>query len=72
MLSFFTESPDRVRWELVQVSPTGPYRLAIHHAQGVILETFKTAAMAVRRIQEVEELLMVAKGVRLSALGAHP
>jgi len=64
MLHFFRAAPDQVRWELTAIeSKSGPsYRLAVHHSQGVIVEYFKTSAMAVMRVQELEDLLARARG----------
>jgi hypothetical protein len=61
MLQFFSASPDRVRWELVQVTGDGPYRLAIYHAKGVVIESFNTLTMALKRVQDLEELLSAAR-----------
>jgi hypothetical protein len=62
MLHFFRAGPDLVRWELTQVERGGSCRLAVHHAQGTIVEYFSTSAMAIRRVQELEELLVRARG----------
>jgi CheY-like chemotaxis protein len=57
MLHFFRACPDLVRWELTLVEQAGPYRLALHHANGVIVEYFDTSAAALVRIHELEQLL---------------
>ena len=61
MLSFFMAGPDLVRWELT-VEANGPFRLTVRHAQGVIVEYFATAAGALLRQQELEDLLIAARG----------
>ena len=62
MLHFFRAGPDLVRWELTIVEQPGPYRLSLHHANGVIVEYFETSALALVRIHELEELLVRARG----------
>jgi hypothetical protein len=54
--------PDMVRWELTAVESNGPYRLTVHHAQGVIIEYFETSAAALMRERELEDLLIAARG----------
>ncbi len=61
VLSFFMAGPEMVRWELT-VEPDGPYRLTVRHAQGVIVEYFHTSASALMRQQELEDLLIAARG----------
>jgi hypothetical protein len=51
-----------VRWELTAVESDGPFRLTVHHANGVIVEYFGTPAAALLREQELEDLLMAARG----------
>ena len=51
-----------VRWELTAVDTNGPFRLIVHHAQGVIVEYFETSAAALMRSQELEDLLVAARG----------
>jgi hypothetical protein len=53
-----------VRWELTAVDSNGPFRLTVHHAQGVIIEYFDTSAAALMREQELEDLLIAARGTR--------
>jgi hypothetical protein len=62
MLHFFRAAPGQVRWELITIESGQSYRLAVHHSQGVIVEYFKTSAMAVMRVQELEDLLARARG----------
>ena len=53
--------PDLVGWELTAVGHSGPYRLAIHHAQGSIVEYFDDVTAALLRQGELEELLVAAR-----------
>ncbi len=53
--------PDLVGWELTAVGHSGPYRLAIHHAQGSIVEYFDDVTTALLRQGELEELLVAAR-----------
>jgi hypothetical protein len=62
MLSFFMAGPEMVRWELTAVRSDGPYRLTVRHALGVIVEYFNTSTAALLRQQELEHLLMAARG----------
>jgi len=62
VVNFFMAGPDLVRWELTAVECDGPFRLTVHHAAGVIVEYFKTAAAALMREQELEDLLTAARG----------
>lgn len=61
MLNFFMAGPELVRWELIALGREGPYRLVIHHAQGSIIEYFKTPTAAMLRQAELEELLVAAR-----------
>jgi hypothetical protein len=70
MLHFLRAGPDLVRWELTTLEGSRSYRLAVHHAQGVIVEYFNTAAMAIVRVQELEELLVSAQGFDLVPWGS--
>lgn len=54
--------PEMVRWELTAVELNGPYRLTVHHSNGVIVEYFETSAAALMREQELEDLLIAARG----------
>jgi hypothetical protein len=62
VINFFMAGPEMVRWELTAVDSNGPYRLTVHHAQGVIVEYFETSAAALMREQELEDLLIAARG----------
>lgn len=62
MINFFMAGPEMVRWELIAVESEGPYRLTLHHANGVIVEYFDTSAAALMREQELEQLLIAARG----------
>jgi len=64
VLSFFMAGPDMVRCELT-VESDGPYCLTVRHAQGVIVEYFQTSAAALLRQQELQDLLMAARGAVL-------
>ncbi len=66
VINFFMDGPDLVRWELTQADASGACRLAVHHAHGVSVEYFSTAAMALRRVQELESLLAAARGMSLA------
>lgn len=54
--------PNQVRWELT--SDDRGYRLTVHHAFGLIVESFDTAFAAVAREHELEALLQTARGLR--------
>jgi hypothetical protein len=64
VINFFMAGPEMVRWELTAVESDGPFRLTVHHATGVIVEYFGTPSAALMREQELEDLLMAARGVR--------
>ena len=64
MSNFFMAGSDLVRWELTSLGARGPYRLAVHHAQGSIVEYFGDPMAALSREAEIEKLLMAARGVR--------
>jgi hypothetical protein len=61
VLSFFMAGPEMVQWELT-VDADGPFRLTVRHAHGVIVEYFQTSAAALLRQQELEDLLIAARG----------
>jgi hypothetical protein len=61
VLSFFMAGPELVRWELT-VETNRSFRLTVRHAQGVIIEYFQTSAAALLRQQELEDLLIAARG----------
>jgi hypothetical protein len=63
VINFFMAGSEMVRWELVAVEPNGPVRLSVHHAQGVIVEYFETSTAALMREQELEGLLIGARGL---------
>jgi hypothetical protein len=62
MLHFFRAGPELVHWELTVVEHGGPYRIALRHANGVIVEYFPTSTMALTRMHELEDLLVRARG----------
>lgn len=62
MVHFFRAGPDLVRWELTELNRNGTCQLVLHHAGGTIIEHFRTAEMAVRRVEELEDLLVRARG----------
>jgi hypothetical protein len=62
VINFFMAGPDMVHWELTAVESNGPFRLVVHHAHGVIVEYFETSAAALMREQELEDLLIAARG----------
>jgi hypothetical protein len=66
VLSFFMAGAEMVRWELTAVESEGPYRLTVRHSQGVIVEYFTTSAAALLRQQEIEDLLIAARGLLAS------
>jgi len=61
MSNVFVAGGELVRWELIAVAQEGPYRLAIHHAAGSIVEYFPDVATALVRQGELEELLIAAR-----------
>jgi hypothetical protein len=63
----FTAGRDLVRWELVALGCDGPYRLAMHHAAGSIVEYFEDVTNALARERQLEDLLIAA-----GACGPHP
>jgi hypothetical protein len=62
MVHFFRAGADLVRWDLTELERDGTCRLAMHHAGGTIVEHFRTAALAVKRVEELEDLLVRASG----------
>ena len=50
------------RSNLVALGERGPYRLTLPHADGVIVEYFRTTEAALRRLVELEDLLAAAHG----------
>ena len=63
MLHFFQAGPHQVRWDLTAIDNGQSYRFAVYHAQGMIVEYFTTAAMAIMRVQELEDVLVRARGI---------
>jgi hypothetical protein len=64
MSNCFFAGQELIRWnvEVVDGRNRPGYRLSMHHAQGSIVEYFPTAEAALRREQELEALLMAARG----------
>jgi hypothetical protein len=62
VINFFMAGPEMVRWDLAAVDSNGPFRLTVHHSHGVIVEYFETSAAALMREQELEDLLIAARG----------
>ena len=58
-MQMFVAGADVVRWELIALTPEGPYRLTMHHPRGSIVEYFKDATTALNRETELRELLIV-------------
>jgi hypothetical protein len=69
MVHFFRAGPDFVHWDLTELERGGQCQLTVHHAAGTIVEHFRSAAMAVRRMQELEDLLVRARGFAPVPLG---
>jgi hypothetical protein len=65
MRSLFLADPGLVYWELKPLGPhhNGPYHLLIQHATGVINEYFNQLAGALRRMDELENILREARAV---------
>jgi hypothetical protein len=63
MPNVFFAGRELVRWDLTAVGANGPYRLTMQHAGGSIVEYFSSATAALIREQELEELLIAARGV---------
>ena len=62
MVHFFRAGAGLVRWDLTELERDGTCRLVMHHAGGPIVEHFRTAALAVERVEELEDLLVRANG----------
>ena len=58
----FMAGAEMVRWDLTAVASNGPFRLTLHHSQGTIVEYFQKTAAALVREQELEGLLIAARG----------
>ena len=64
MLNFFLAGPDLIRWDLEVVETNGFHRicLTVQHTHGSIVEYFKNTQAALLREQELEDLLIAARG----------
>ena len=58
MANFFMAGSELVRWEIVSLGSAGPYKLAVMHPRGTIIEYFTTTDAAMRREQELEALFL--------------
>ena len=56
MLRLFQDDPDFVRWVLTNDGNDG-CRLVVHYADGTWIETFASAPQALKRVQDLEDLL---------------
>jgi hypothetical protein len=64
-MNFFLAGTDMIRWTLDMVDSKGGahhVRLTIQHPRGSIVEYFKTTETALHREQELENLLIAARG----------
>jgi hypothetical protein len=62
MSNVFSAGQELVRWELTAIDADGPYRLAVHHAGGAIVEYFDSVAAALQRERELEALFNSGRG----------
>lgn len=64
MQNFFMAGSELVQWSLEVLETDGlyPLRLTVRHAHGAIVEYFKSTETALLREQELEKLLMAARG----------
>ena len=69
MSNVFLAGQELVRWEVTACRADGPYRLAIRHGHGIIVEYFQTVTDALDREAELEELLIAARGGRPCSFG---
>jgi hypothetical protein len=60
VLEVFRDSPETVRWELTNDVDRG-CRLVVHHAHGSWVETFVSTPQALRRVQDLEDMLARAR-----------
>ena len=60
--SYFFAGSELVCAEIRAMSSVGPYRLAVQHANGEIVEYFRSSAAALVRQAELERLLVAARG----------
>jgi hypothetical protein len=67
MVNFFMAGSEMVRWEISAVGRDG-CRLMVKHANGTIVEYFRTAAQALDRQREIESLFLRSRG----ADAVHP
>ncbi len=62
MLQLFQAGPHLVTCDLTALDVSGPYRLTVRHAHGVIVEYFQTTTAALMRRAALEDLLAAAQG----------
>lgn len=60
MLQLFCRDPHRVSWQLTP--DCGSCRLVVYHSEGMIVERFASTEQALRRVQELEDYLDLARG----------
>ena len=60
MSNIFMAGRDLVRWELTSLGVDGPFRLAMHHPHGAIVEYFRALPEALVREAELEHLMTTA------------
>jgi len=58
MRGFFMAGSELVYWELTATSRNGPFRLAIRHTRGVIVEYFNDATAAMCRQEQLERVFL--------------
>jgi hypothetical protein len=63
VLNLFTAGQETVRSELT-ADRGGACRLAVHHSHGTIVEYFRKVDDALTRQQQLEHLLIAARGAR--------
>ena len=63
MVNVFRAGHELVRWEVTTVSSDGPYRLAVYHAGGAIVEYFLSVPQALQRERELEDLFTAGRGL---------
>jgi hypothetical protein len=59
----FMAGAEMVRWELTAMAANGPFRLTVQHSRGTIVEYFEQSTAALVREQEIEGLLIAARGM---------
>ena len=73
MVHFLNIGAQVVRSELLAMSPSGPFRLAVHHPNGPIVEYFDSAIAGLVRQAEIEdELTGYCSDVPRVAISATP